>query len=223
MKEDDMMRLLKKNAFYFVYYSAVIFPLMALYVYFIRKEFSGAMVMFQGLWLILVVEGALAVSERAEDKTNGYDFLRLLPIKDWEIVLSKFLIVFLTTVFLVAFNYLLYLFVPGPVHFFTIGRIFVLISGIYALILAATSYVIIFRFGHANFVKFVWAVMVITMVAPVLIFESVILEMDLDIRIVTDKLSQFHWLIWIVLPFCSLALFYFLYQTALKAKVAAKG
>lgn len=217
------MHLMKKNAFYFVYYSAVIFPLMALYVYFVRKELSGPLVMFQGLWLILVVEGALAVSEKAEDKTQGYDFLRVLPIKDQEIVLSKFLVVFLTTIFLVAFNYILYLFIPGSVHLFTIGRILVLISGIYALILAATSYVIIFRLGHANFVKFVWAVMVITMVAPVLIFESVILRMDLDIRIVTDKLSQFHWLIWVVLPFCGLALFYFLFQTALKAKIAAKG
>jgi hypothetical protein len=218
-----MLRLMKKNALYFAYYSAVIFPLMALYVYSIRKELSGPMVMFQGLWLILVVEGALAISEKAEDKTHGYDFLRVLPIKDQEIVLSKFLVVFLTTIFLVAFNSLLYLFIPGPVHLFTIGRILVLISGIYALILAATSYVIIFRFGHANFVKFVWAVMIITMVAPVLIFESVILKMDLDISIVIDKLSQLHWLIWIVLPICGLALFYLLFQMASRAKVTARG
>jgi hypothetical protein len=218
-----MLRLIKKNAFYFVYYAAVIFPLMAFYMCFVRKELSGAIVMFQGLWLILIVEGALAVSERAEDKTRGYDFLRLLPIKDREIVQSKFLIVLLTTIFLLAFNYILYLFIPGPVHLFTIGRILVLLSGIYALILAATSYVIIFRFGHANFVKFVWAVMIITMVAPVLIFESVILKMDLDINIVINKLSQFHWLIWIVLPFFGLAFFYLLFQTALRAKIAAKG
>jgi hypothetical protein len=218
-----MLRLMKKNALYFAYYAAVIFPLMAVYVYFVRKELSGPMVMFQGLWLILVVEGALAISEKAEDKTHGYDFLRVLPIKDQEIVLSKFLVVFLTTIFLVAFNYILYLFIPGPVHLFTIGRILVLISGIYTLILAATSYVIIFRFGHANFVKFVWAVMIVTMVAPVLIFESVILKMDLDISIVIDKLSQLHWLIYIILPICGLTLFYLLFQTALKAKVTARG
>ena len=115
-----MLRLIKKNAFYFVYYAAVIFPLMAFYMCFVRKELSGAIVMFQGLWLILIVEGALAVSERAEDKTRGYDFLRLLPIKDREIVQSKFLIVLLTTIFLLAFNYILYLFIPGPVHLFTI-------------------------------------------------------------------------------------------------------
>jgi len=218
-----MLRLMKKNAFYFVYYAAVIFPLMALYMYFIRKELSGPQVMFQGLWLILVVEGALAVNEKAEDKTHGYDFLSILPIKDREIVLSKFLIVFLATVFLVAFNYILYLFIPAPEHLYSIGRVLVLISGIYALILAATSYVIIFRFGHATFTKFVWAVMIVTMVAPVLIFESIVLKMDLDISTITDKLSQLRWLFWIVLPVCGLTLFYFLFQTAIKAKTASRG
>jgi len=218
-----MLRLMKKNALYFVYYAAVIFPLMALYMYFIRKELSGPMVMFQGLWLILIVEGALAVNEKAEDKTQGYDFMRILPIRDREIVLSKFFLVLISTVFLVAFNYILYLFIPGPVHLYTIGRILVLLSAVYALVLAGTSYVIIFRFGHAAFVKFVWTVMIVTMVAPVLIFESVILKIDLDISIVTDKLSQLHWLIWVVLPICGLALFYLLYQTATRAKEAARG
>ena len=218
-----MLRLMKKNAFYFAYYTAVIFPLMAFYMYFIRKELSGPMVMFQGLWLILAVEGALAVNEKAEDKTHGYEFLRILPIKDREIVQSKFLIVLLTTIFLVAFNYILYFFIPGPGHLYSIGRVLVLISGIYVLILAATSYVIIFRFGHATFVKFVWTVMIITMVGPVLIFESVVSKMNLDISIITEKLSQLQWLFWIFLPVCGLTLFYFLFQTAIKAKTASRG
>ena len=218
-----MLRLMKKNALYFAYYAAVIFPLMTLYFYFVRKELSGPMVMFQGLWLILIVEGALAVNEKAEDKTRGYDFLRILPIKDREIVLSKFLIVLITAIFLVAFNYILYLFVPGPVHLYTIGRILVPLSAIYALVLAGVSYIIIFRFGHAAFVKFIWAAMIISMVAPVLIFESVILKMDLDINTITDRLSQFRWLIWIVLPICGLAVFYILFQAASRAKEAARG
>jgi len=65
--------------------------------------------------------------------------------------------------------------------------------------------------------------MIITMVAPVLLFESVILKMGLDISIVTDKLSKIHWLIWIVLPLCGLAIFYLLYQTATRAKESARG
>ncbi len=214
---------MKKNALYFAGYAALIMPLMTLYFYYVRKEFSGAMVLFQGLWLILVVEGALAVNEKAEDKTNGYDFLRTLPIKDREIVQSKFLTVLLTTVFLVVFNYILYLFIPGSAYMYAIGAVVVLFAAIYALVLAGVSYIIIFRFGHAAFVKFIWAAMIISMVAPIIIFEFVILKMDTDLATVTEKLSQLYWLIWIVIPVCGIVLFYFLFQLATKAKAAARG
>ena len=74
-----MLRLMKKNVTYFVFYAAVIMPLLTLYFFLVRKEFSGAMVLFQGLWLILIVVGALAVNEKTEEKSRGYDFLRTLP------------------------------------------------------------------------------------------------------------------------------------------------
>jgi hypothetical protein len=218
-----MLRLMKKNAIYFAYYAAIIFPLMAFYFYFVRKELSGPMVMFQGLWLILIVEGALAVNEKVDEKSRAYDFLRILPINDRDIVLSKFLVVLLTAIFLVALNYILYLFIPGPMHLYTIGRILVPLSAVYALVLAGTSYIIIFRFGHAAFVKFLWTAMIISIVAPVLIFENVVLKMGLDISIITDKLNQLRWLFWIVLPTCGLAVFYSLFRMATRAKAAARG
>jgi hypothetical protein len=218
-----MMRLMKKNALYFAGYAAIIMPLMTLYFYFVRKEFSGAMVMFQGLWLILIIEGALAVNEKIEENSNVYKFLRTLPLKDHEIVLSKFLIVLLTTILLVTFNFTLYLFIPGSVHMYAIGRVVVFMSAIYALLLAAVSYIIIFRFGHSAFTKFVWAAMIISMVGPVFLFESVILKMKTDLAVITDKISQLYWLFWIVIPLCGLALFYILFQMATRAKEAARG
>ena len=214
---------MKKNALYFAYYSALIMPLMSLYFYLVRKEFSGAMVMFQGLWLILTVEGALAVNEKTEEKSHGYDFLRILPIKDREIVLSKFLIVLCTAIFLLAFNYILYLFIPGSVHMYAIGRIVVLLSAIYALALAGVSYIIIFRFGHGTFVKFVWAAMIISMVGPILIFENVILKANADLPSIAETLGQLFWLFWIVIPLCGMAVFYILFETATRAKIAARG
>jgi hypothetical protein len=218
-----MLRLMKKNALYFVYYAAVIMPLMTVYFILVRKEFSGAMVMFQGLWLILTVEGALTVNEKTEDKQHAYDFLRMLPIKDQEIVLSKFLIVLLTTIFLVLFNYILYLFIPGSVHMYTIGRVVVLLSALYALLLAGVSYLIIFRFGYGAFTKFVWASMIISMLGPIIVFENVILKSKMDLAAISEKLSQFFWLFWLVTPICGLALFYFLFQMAARAKSAARG
>ena len=218
-----MLRLMKKNALYFVYYAAVIMPLMTVYFILVRKEFSGAMVMFQGLWLILTVEGALTVNEKTEEKAHGYDFLRILPLKDRDIVLSKFLVVILTTIFLVIFNYILYLFIPGSDHMYAIGRVIVFLSGIFALLLAAVSYIIIFRFGHSAFVKFVWAAMIFSMAGPILFFENVILKMRTDITVVMEKLAQLYWLFWIVIPLGGLALFYLLFRMATRAKSTARG
>ncbi len=218
-----MLRLMKKNVLYFILYGAVIFPLMAGYLCFVRKELSSPIVMFQGLWLILIVEGSLAINEKTEEKSRGYDFLRTLPIKDSEIVLSKFLLVLFTAIFLVILNCILYLFVPGPEHLYTLGQVFLPLSAIYALILAGVSYIIIFRFGHAVFVKFVWAAMIISMVAPVLFLENVILKMDLDIVTIMEKLSQVRWILLVVMPLCGLAVFYFLFQLAIRAKAASRG
>ncbi len=218
-----MLRLMKKNAIYFIQYSIGIMTLMTLYWFLVRKELSGAMVLFQGLWLILAVVGALSVNEKIEEKSHAYNFLRILPIKDREIVLSKFALVFLTAAILVAYNYIIYIFFPGPAYLYTIGRVFVLLCAVFAIFLAAISYIIIFRFGHAVFVKFVWAVMIITMVSSILIFEFVILKMNMEITEVTKRLGQLHWLTWIILPLCGLAIYYLLLQTATKAKQASRG
>ena len=207
-----MLRLMKKNALYFASYAAIIMPLMTLYFSLVRKEFSSARVLFQGLWLILTVEGALAMNEKTEEKSRGYDFLRMLPIKDHEIVLSKFLTVLFTAMALVVFNYMLYLFVPGALQMASIGRVIVLLSALYAILLAAVSYIIIYRFGHALFVKFVWVSMIISMVGPIPLYEKVILKSGIDPAVITERLSQFTWLFWIVIPLCGLALFYCLFR-----------
>ena len=218
-----MLRLMKKNAIYFIQHTVAIMILMTLYFYFVRQVFSSAMVLAQGLWLILAVEGALAVNEKVEEKSQSYKFLRCLPIKDREVVLSKFALVLLTTAILVLYNNILYLFIPGPEYLYSIGRVFLLLCAIFAIFLAAVSYIIIFRFGHSVFVKFVWVAMIITMVSSVLIFELVILKLDIEISEIMGRFGQLHWLTWIIMPLCGLAIFYLLCQTATRAKEAARG
>jgi hypothetical protein len=61
------------------------------------------------------------------------------------------------------------------------------------------------------------------MVSPILIFEFVILKIDMDINEIMETLDQLHWLTWIALPICGLAIFYLLYKAATRAKEAARG
>jgi uncharacterized membrane protein YuzA (DUF378 family) len=61
------------------------------------------------------------------------------------------------------------------------------------------------------------------MIAPIFIFENVILKTDTDLVAITEKFGQFTWLIWIVIPLCGLALFYLLFQMAIKARLTSRG
>jgi hypothetical protein len=61
------------------------------------------------------------------------------------------------------------------------------------------------------------------MIGPILLFEYVILKTKTDLAVITERLSQLNWLFWVVIPLCGLALFYILFQLAVRAKEAARG
>jgi hypothetical protein len=217
-----MLRLMKKNAIYFISYAIGILSLMTVYWFTARTEISWAMVLFQGLWLILIVEGAVTVNEKAEEKTNAYDFLRTLPISDREIVVSKFILVSLTGIFVLVSNYAIYFFMPEPPYLVALGRIYLLFCFFAALSFAGISYIIIFRYGHSVFVKFVWITLIAIMVGPILLIELVLLKLDIDFRGIIDRMSELHGSIWIVMGLCGLAVYFLLMQAAIKAKQVSR-
>jgi hypothetical protein len=203
-------------------YTVGISALMTVYWFTARNELSWGMVLFQGLWLILIVEGSVAINEKTEKKTQGYSFLRLLPIQDREIVISKFILVLVTGIVVLVYNNFLYLFIPGPSYLHALGRTYLFICLFIALIFAGLSYIIIFRFGHAVFVKFVWITLITTMVTPILIVEFVLLKMEIDLPAFIDRMSQFTLLIWITAALCGFSIYFFLMQLAIKAKQASR-
>ena len=218
-----MLHLMKKNAFFFILYAFSITALLTLYWLLVRGTLSGIMVIFQGLWMVLIVEGGIAGNEKNEEKSKGYKFLRTLPLTDREIVRSKFILVLLTAVFVLACNSTLYLLMPGPSHLKEVGPLYALIFTNLCLVLAGISYIIIFRFGHAAFVKFVWTATIIIMVTPILLIEFVFLKMDIDFRGIIERVNQYNWIIGACFTICGLAAFFLLMQAAIKVKQAARG
>ncbi len=214
---------MKKNTFFFVLYAISITVLLTLYWLLVRITLDGILVIFQGLWMVLIVEGAIAGNEKSEEKTKGYEFLRTLPLTDREIVRSKFILVLLTTVFVLACNSILYLFMPGPSHLKELGPLYALICANFCLVLAGISYIIIFRFGHAAFVKFVWIATIVIMLTPILLFEFVLRKTDIDFKALIETINQNNWLIGACSTICGLAVYSSLLQAATKAKQAARG
>lgn len=217
-----MLRMMKKNAIYFISYAVGILSLMTVYWFTARTEISWAMVLFQGLWLILIVEGSVTINEKTEEKTNAYDFLRILPVSDREIVISKFALVLLTGIFVLVCNYAMYFFMPGPPYLVALGRIFLLLCFFAALSFAGISYIIIFRYGHSVFVKFVWIALIIVMASPLLVIELVLLKLDIDYREIIDKIIALNGLIWVSIALCGFTVCFFLMNAAVKAKQASR-
>jgi hypothetical protein len=218
-----MLHLMKKNAFFFVLNAVLISALLTFYWLLVRINLDAVMVIFQGLWMILIVEGAIAANEKSEEKSKGYEFLRFLPLTDGEIVRSKFILVLLTAVFVLAWNSFLYLFIPGPSHLKELGPLFALACANFCLALAGISYIIIYRFGHAAFVKFVWIAMIVIMVTPILLIEFILRKMDINFKGIIVKINQFNWIIGVCFTVCGLAVYFLLLQAATRAKQAARG
>lgn len=223
LKEDEMLRLIQKNAFYFTLNTVVILTLMTVYWFTARNELSWGMVLFQGLWMILIVEGSISSNEKAEEKSNGYKLLRILPVGDREIVISKFILVLSTVVFVLAYNYILYFFIPGSSHLYALGRFHVFLCLFISLFLAGLSYIIIFRFGNAVFLKFVWIATITIIVTPILLIELVLLKMDIDFRSFIDQIARLNGLIWVTIGLSGLGVYFLMMQVAIKAKQASRG
>jgi hypothetical protein len=218
-----MLHLMKKNAFFFGLNAVLISSLLSLYWLLARINLDGVMVIFQGLWMVLIVEGAIAANEKSEEKSKGYEFLRTLPLTDREIVKSKFMLVLLTAGFVLACNSILYMFMPGPSHLKELGPLYALICANFCLVLAGISYIIIFRYGHAAFVKFVWIATIVIMLTPILLFEFVVRKMDIDFKALIEGINQNNWLIGTCFTICGLAAYFLLLQAATRAKQAARG
>jgi hypothetical protein len=214
---------MKKNAPFFLLYVLMFLPFLTLYLVLDRKTISPAMAIFLGQWLILIIFGAVAVNEKSEEKSKGYDFLKILPITTREIVAAKFALVMIMVVFIAAYENILLFFFSIPAHLLFITRIWVGVCAIGALFLAGLMYIVIFRFGHAFFAKLLWIVAVPVFILPIIIYEFVLLKMDMDIRGTLDTLNNLSWLVWTALILLSLCLYYGLMRVTVKTKQAARG
>ncbi|MBN1222365.1 MAG: ABC-2 transporter permease, partial [Candidatus Aminicenantes bacterium] len=187
-----------------------------------RDMLSWSMILFQGQLLILITLSSIASNEQHEAKSRGYDFLSILPIFDKEIVAAKFACVFITVVFIVAYNYFLLILFPEPAYLASFGRIFVLSCGLVCLLLAGLMYIIIYRWGHAKFIRIVWVTVFSAMILPILFVELVLLKRNIDFRNLFYKITEVDKTAWILLTLLSVAIFFLLMRCAIHLKIKKK-
>jgi len=166
---------------------------------------------------------SVLTSEKSEEKNNGYAFMNHLPIKERDIVASKFAVVLAAVAFLCTYSSALVSFMEAETHLFPFSWIFLLLCGNLTLILAGGMYVLIYRWGYSTFMKISVFAVIILMVGPFLFIEFVLIRHNMDYAAQLQSLNELPWFIWLFTTTILLLLFWSLMWVATRAKESQRG
>jgi hypothetical protein len=211
-----MLRLMKKFSFWYILYPGLLLVFgLPLYNH---DRLSGpdplslsfASYLAPMIWLVL---GAMWSHEQMESKTNGYAFLRILPIEPAQIVKAKFALVFIAVAIYVGGCCAAFTLVSTDPEYLIPSCAYLIIHGDVCLVAAALLYLGIFRFGFSRFGKYVLIVWVILLISPILIRLFILKPMNIS----DSEIMQFmRGPYWIIGTFISLAAYYFLMKLAVQ-------
>lgn len=144
-------------------------------------------------YLFFVVLGAVYIHEQMEEKTNGYVFLRLLPIEASDIVISKFVLVFLSVFIYVAFHCVAFAKISSDPSYWRPSCFFLIINGNICLVLTALLYIGIFRYGYAKAGKFVVFLWLVIAISPIPINIFLLRRLGISRQAIIEKVIHLNW------------------------------
>ncbi len=218
-----MLRLMQKNSFYFIFYAIAWIPIFVFAIALPGRPLDSGMVYFDGMWIILLLLGSMIVCEQSEGKSNGYDFLRMLPVKDSQIVKAKFFLVFLTACFVVMYVKIIYQFVSRPPDVFPISQVFIPLCAVVGILLDAFLYTLIYKIGFSKTIKIGWIIFVVIILGAFLFIELVLVKSGIDIGKISVFVNSVSIWIWIVLGLGALSGYFGLMSMAIKTKERNRG
>lgn len=164
-------------------------------------------------YLFFVVLGAVYIHEQMEQKTNGYAFLRILPVRASDVVVSKFLLVFLTTLVYVGFHCVAFAKISPDPSYFNPSCSFLIINADICLVLTALLYVGIFRYGYAKVGKFVVLFWILIVISPIPINIFLLKRWGISRQEIIQKVIGLNW---IIITLVCMAVFFLLMGSATK-------
>jgi len=163
-------------------------------------------------YLFFVVLGAVYIHEQLEQKSNGYAFLRTLPVKASDIVISKFFLVLLSVLIYIGFHCVAFFKISTDPSYWKPSCSFLIINGNICLILTALLYVVIFRYGYnkiGKFVIFLWLFIVLSI--PINIF--LLRRLGISRQEIIEKVIGLNW---VIVTLVCVALYYLMMRIAIK-------
>lgn len=164
-------------------------------------------------YLFFVVLGAVYIHEQLEQRSNGYAFLRTLPVKASDIVVSKFLLVFLSTLIYIGFHCLAFVKISTDPSYWKTSCSFLIINGNICLILTALLYVGIFRYGYNKVGKYVVFLWLFIVLSPIPINIFLLRRMGISRQGIIEKINGLNW---VIVTIVCVVLFFLLMRVATK-------
>ena len=212
-----MFRLIQKFAFSFILFIllavGLVFPL------FNHDRLTGPdpltlyFVFTLAPYLFFVVLGAVYIHEGLEQKTNGYAFLKTIPVKAFDIVVSKFLLVFLTALAYVGFHCVAFAKISSDPSYFNPSCSFLIINANICLLLTALFYIGIFRYGYTKIGNFVVLIWVLIVISPIPINIFLLKRLGISRQSIIERVVSLNW---VVVTFAGVALYFLLMSVAIK-------
>jgi hypothetical protein len=211
-----MLRLMKKFSFWYLLYPSLLLvfglPL------FNHDRLVGpdplglsfATYLAPMIWLVL---GAMWAHEQMESKSNGYAFLRILPIEPAQIVKAKFALVFVAVAIYVGGCCVAFALVSTSPAYLTPSCAYVIVHGNICLLAAALLYLGIFRFGFSRFGKYILIVWVIMLISPIPIRLIILKPRGISDSEIMQFMRGPYWILGTIL--CLIG-YYFLMKLAIK-------
>ena len=211
-----MLRLMKKFSFWYLMYPGL---LLAFGLPMFNHDrltgpdplsLSFATYLAPMIWLVL---GAMWSHEQMESKSNGYAFLRILPIEPALIVKAKFAMVFISVVFYVGGCCLAFALISTSPDYLIPSCGYLILHGGICLIAAAFLYLGIFRYGYTRAGKYILIVWISLFVLPIPVRLYVLKPKGITDLEIMQFLRGPYWIIGTILCFAG---YYFLMRLAIR-------
>lgn len=220
-----MWTLIKKFSPMFILYLGmymlIFFPLLN-YSRFTQEEDPAELnyLFYQGAWGFWIILGAMWVHEQIETKSNSYAFLRILPLKNKQIVGAKFALILLSVILFVVYQTgVVALLVRNAEYSRTAWRYNISVGNL-CLLLAGTFYMGIYRFGFAKIGKVILGAWLLLFLSPVLVREIVMRRSQIDEKTLIAQINSYNW--WLVTAVV-LLIYWGMLNLSVRLKKAQRG
>jgi len=210
---------MKKYAFVYYGYMALVLGLMYPLLNHDRLTGPRPLDLSFGYWqaisIFWVLFASMWMQEQIEFKANGYKFLRILPIRNRDIVGAKFAVIFGSVFIYVVFHCIAFAFISKAPEYFNPSCTAVINMGSVCLIFAGLLQVGVIKFGYMNFGKYLWILMIVGIVLPVVVTSFLLPKIGLTRYDVLKAITSVNWIVMTAVGF---ALYYGLMRIAAKVK-----